>query len=73
MTTETAAPSKAQAARRRRFFSKQDKVTLGFFIGIPTFLHVALVWFPALATIGLSFTYWTGIRIEDIVWAGTAN
>jgi len=70
MTTETTAPTNP---RRRRFFSKTDKITLGFFIGIPTFLHIALVWFPALATIYLSFTYWTGIRIEDIQWAGLAN
>lgn len=70
---ETVAPPKAAAPRRRRFFSKGDKVTLAVFIGIPTFLHVALVWFPAVATIYLSFTYWTGIHIEDIVWAGFAN
>jgi multiple sugar transport system permease protein/raffinose/stachyose/melibiose transport system permease protein len=70
---ETAAPIKAAAPRRRRFFSKSDKITLGFFIGIPTFLHVALVWFPAVATIYLSFTYWSGIHLEDIVWAGFAN
>jgi multiple sugar transport system permease protein len=62
-----------QKTRRRRFFSSRDKVTLGFFIGIPTFLHIALVWFPAIATILLSFTYWTGIRLEDIQWAGFAN
>ena len=62
-----------KTARRRRTFSGRDKVTLGFFIGIPTFLHVALVWFPAVATIFLSFTYWTGIHISDIQWAGTAN
>jgi len=73
MTVDTAAPSKKQVARRRRFFTRQDKITLGFFIGIPTFLHIALVWLPAIATIGLSFTYWTGIRFEDIQWAGTAN
>ena len=58
---------------RRRAFSKKDRVTLGVFVGIPTFLHVALVWFPAVATIGLSFTYWTGIRFSDIKWAGIAN
>jgi multiple sugar transport system permease protein len=70
---ETVAPIKAVAQKRRRFFSKGDKVTLAVFIGIPTFLHIALVWFPAVATIYLSFTYWTGIHIEDIVWAGFAN
>jgi multiple sugar transport system permease protein len=62
-----------EKTRRRRFFSSRDKVTLGLFIGVPTFLHIALVWFPAIATIMLSFTYWTGIRLEDIRWAGLAN
>jgi multiple sugar transport system permease protein/raffinose/stachyose/melibiose transport system permease protein len=67
----TAAEKKT--SRRRRTFSGKDKLTLGLFIGLPTFLHVALVWFPALATIYLSFTYWTGIHIEDIQWSGLAN
>lgn len=60
-------------SRRRRTFSGRDKLTLSLFIGLPTFLHVALVWFPAFATIYLSFTYWTGIHIEDIQWSGLAN
>ncbi len=59
--------------RRRRAFSKRDRLTLGLFVGIPTALHLALVWLPALATIGLSFTFWTGIRYSDIRWAGLAN
>lgn len=67
----TAAEKKT--SRRRRTFSGKDKLTLGLFMGLPTFLHVALVWFPALATIYLSFTYWTGIHIEDIQWSGLAN
>jgi multiple sugar transport system permease protein/raffinose/stachyose/melibiose transport system permease protein len=70
MSATTTEPTKS---RRRRTFSGRDKVTLGFFIGVPTFLHVALVWFPAIATIYLSFTYWTGIHISDIQWAGLAN
>jgi multiple sugar transport system permease protein/raffinose/stachyose/melibiose transport system permease protein len=69
----SAATTKAEKPRRRRTFSGKDKVTLGFFVGVPTFLHLALVWFPAAATIYLSFTYWTGIHISDIQWAGTAN
>ena len=69
----SAATTKAEKPRRRRTFSGRDKVTLGFFVGVPTFLHLALVWFPAIATIYLSFTYWTGIHISDIQWAGTAN
>lgn len=59
--------------RRRRAFSKRDRLTLGLFVGIPTALHLALVWLPALATIGLSFTFWTGIKYSDIRWAGFAN
>jgi len=59
--------------RRRRAFSKRDKITLGFFVGIPTALHLALVWIPAIATIGLSFTYWTGIQYSNIRWAGLGN
>lgn len=59
--------------RRRRAFSKRDRVTLGLFVGIPTAIHLGLVWLPALATIGLSFTFWTGIRYSDIRWAGFAN
>jgi multiple sugar transport system permease protein/raffinose/stachyose/melibiose transport system permease protein len=69
---EETAASKVKA-RRRQPFSGRDKVTLGVFIGIPTVLHVGLVWFPAIATILLSFTFWTGIRVEDIQWAGLAN
>ncbi|MFM7820520.1 MAG: carbohydrate ABC transporter permease, partial [Actinomycetota bacterium] len=36
-------------------------------------LHLLLVWIPAILTIVLSFTYWTGIRFGDIKWAGIAN
>ena len=59
--------------RRRRAFTKRDRLTLGLFVGIPTALHLFLVWLPAIATIGLSFTYWTGIRYSDIRWAGIEN
>ena len=68
--TTTAASTKT---RRRRAFSKGDRLTLGLFLGVPTFLHVVWVWIPAIATIGLSFTYWNGVRISDIKWAGIAN
>jgi multiple sugar transport system permease protein/raffinose/stachyose/melibiose transport system permease protein len=58
---------------RRRAFSPQDRLTLSAFIGIPTALHLLLVWIPAIATILLSFTYWTGIHLDQIRWAGFAN
>lgn len=69
----TVVNDKDKKVNRRRAFSRQDRFTLGAFIGIPTALHIILVWIPALATIALSFTYWTGIHISDIRWAGLAN
>ena len=58
---------------RRRAFSKADRTTLGAFVGIPLFFHLLLVWIPAVLTILLSFTYWSGISISRIKWAGLAN
>src|SRR5260221_14795664 len=52
------------APRRRRRYSlltRRDKVTLGLMIGIPTFLCIALIWLPTIASILLSFTNWRGI------------
>ena len=71
MTEVTATGSKS--ARRRRSFSASDRLTLGVFVGVPAFIHVVFVWIPALVTILLSFTFWTGINIGDIRWAGFEN
>ena len=60
-------------SRRRRAFSRGDRLTLGLFVGVPTFLHLILVWIPAVLTILLSFTFWTGINFGDIRWAGLDN
>ena len=63
----------SEKPRRRRAFSASDRLTLGLFVGVPTFLHLTWVWIPALATIALSFTYWNGVHLSDIQWAGFAN
>jgi multiple sugar transport system permease protein/raffinose/stachyose/melibiose transport system permease protein len=68
--TLTAAKSKS---RRRRAFTKGDRFTLSMFIGVPAFLHIVWVWIPALLTIALSFTYWNGVQLSNIRWAGLAN
>lgn len=60
-------------SRRRRAFSRGDRLALSLFVGVPTALHLVLVWIPAVLTILLSFTYWTGIDITNIRWAGLAN
>lgn len=59
--------------RSRRSLSRNDQFTLSTFVGFPTFVQLIFLWIPALATILLSFTYWNGIRISDIKWAGFAN
>ncbi len=61
---------------RRRLISltKRDKLVLAVMLGIPTLIHVAFVWVPALSSIGLSFTRWEGIGgLDTIEWRGTQN
>jgi multiple sugar transport system permease protein len=50
-----------------------DKRTLSFMVGIPTFLHVSLVWVPAFMTLGLSFTNWNGFQFSTMKWVGFRN
>ena len=59
--------------RSRRSLSRNDRFTLSAFVGLPTIVQLLLLWIPAITTIALSFTYWNGIRISDIKWAGLAN
>jgi multiple sugar transport system permease protein len=45
----------------RRFLSRRDIIVLALMLGIPTLVHVALIWFPTVASVALSFTRWQGI------------
>jgi multiple sugar transport system permease protein len=69
------APSaaKKQRAPRNRQFDGGDRRVAFLMAGIPTLLHVALVWIPTIASIALSFTNWKGIRFSDIEWVGFKN
>jgi multiple sugar transport system permease protein/raffinose/stachyose/melibiose transport system permease protein len=57
----------------RRLLTRRDRVTLFFMAGVPTVLHVALVWLTALASIALAFTSWDGIGFSSIKWVGLEN
>ena len=48
--------AQAPARGRLSLLTRQDKVVLALMLGIPTAVHIFLVWFPALSSIVLSFT-----------------
>src|SRR6476619_2127605 len=78
-STETVEPEVATAAprkgRRRRYsqLSRGDKIALAIFAGVPTLLHIALVWVPAISTAALSFTEWDGLRLGTWKLIGFKN
>ncbi|MEU0216338.1 sugar ABC transporter permease [Streptomyces sp. NPDC006265] len=57
----------------RRLLTRRDRITLGLMAGVPTILHVLLVWLTALASIALAFTTWDGIGFDSIKWVGLHN
>ncbi|MGW5372199.1 carbohydrate ABC transporter permease [Streptomyces sp. NPDC004009] len=69
-----AAPGTTWAARgHRRLLTRRDRITLAFMAGVPTVLHVTLVWVTALASVLLAFTTWDGIGFDSIRWVGLEN
>ncbi|MDQ0994228.1 carbohydrate ABC transporter permease [Streptomyces sp. V3I7] len=64
----------ASASRgHRRLLTRRDRFTLALMAGVPTVLHVVLVWVTALASIALAFTTWDGIGFDAIEWVGLDN
>ncbi|MGT2461833.1 carbohydrate ABC transporter permease [Sinomonas atrocyanea] len=59
--------------RRVRRLSSRDKIVLTLMVAVPTLIELAFVWLPTLFSIGLSFTRWNGLDINDIHAAGTDN
>ncbi|AEV84581.1 ABC transporter permease [Actinoplanes sp. SE50] len=58
--TPTIRPAPA-ARRRRRTLTRRDVAVAAAMLGVPLLLDLAFIWFPALASVLLSFTKWTGI------------
>jgi len=62
--------------KRKRFsvLTGRDRVLLVLMVGIPSFVHIGLIWVPTLASILLSFTKWNGIGgLDKIQFVGTKN
>ncbi|MCL8014547.1 carbohydrate ABC transporter permease [Streptomyces sp. AS02] len=68
-----AAPAKKVPHGHSRLLTRRDRITLGLMAGLPTVLHIALVWVTALASIALAFTTWDGIGFDSIKWVGLEN
>ena len=52
----------------------RDRVWLWIFVGVPAFLHITLVWIPAIITGVLSFTAWDNLApLSAIRFVGFAN
>ena len=79
MTSQPSAPSgpptggaDALQRPRRRYslLTRRDKIVMGLMVGIPTFLCLALIWFPTIFSVGLSFTNWqgyTGLEAKNFI------
>jgi multiple sugar transport system permease protein len=70
------APAVSLPAKRGRLslLTGWDKLVLVLMLGIPTFVHVFLVWVPTLGSVVLSFTRWNGIGgLSTIQVIGTKN
>ncbi|MDU0291337.1 MULTISPECIES: carbohydrate ABC transporter permease [Saccharothrix] len=68
------APRPPSRRRRATALAGREKLVLGLMLGIPSLLHIALVWVPALGSVALSFSSWDGIGgFGDIRWVGASN
>ena len=74
MATPDAAAATPRPRRRYSLLTRQDRIVLALAIGIPAFIHIALVWVPTIASVALSFTSWNGIGgLDNIEWVGIQN
>jgi multiple sugar transport system permease protein len=55
----TATPRRRRARLRR--MTRRDRFIIAAMLGVPLLIEAGFIWVPALASIGLSFTKWTGV------------
>jgi multiple sugar transport system permease protein len=73
IATRTGAGGVRRKTRAVRL-STRDRIALGVMAGVPTLVVGALIWFPTIASILLSFTNWDGFGgIGTAHWVGTEN
>lgn len=66
-------PSSDTGRRRHSLLTNRDRRVLQAMVGVPTFLHVSLIWVPAILTFLLSFTNWNGFRLDKMQFVGLRN
>ncbi len=75
-TPVPSAPTEKPLDKKRRVhrLTGRDKIVISLMIGVPTLIEAVLVWFPAIASIILSFGRWNGVgSFSKIKWIGGTN
>jgi multiple sugar transport system permease protein len=61
VTRPPAVATKSRRRRRVRTLTGRDRLVVALLLGIPLLLDLAFIWVPAIGTVLLSFTKWSGV------------